>query len=65
MAKAKSRKSITRRFKISGTGKVMRGVSFGRHLRRNKSKAQKRNYKVAVEVTGRIARRVKRLMALA
>jgi len=43
----------------------MRGVSFGRHLRRNKSKAQKRNYKVAVEVTGRIARRVKRLMALA
>lgn len=63
--KAKSRKSISRRFKVTATGKIMRGKSFGRHLRRNKSKAQKRSYKVAVEVKGRIARRVKRLMAIA
>jgi large subunit ribosomal protein L35 len=63
--KAKTRKSASRRFKITGTGKVMRRVSFGRHLRRKKSAGQLRGYKVNKQVTGKLARRVKRLMALA
>ncbi len=63
--KAKSRKSISRRFKVTGSGKITRRVAFGRHLRRNKSRTQTRKYKKSVLVTGKIARRVKRLMAIA
>jgi ribosomal protein L35 len=65
MNKAKSHKSISRRFKLSATGKVLRRISFGRHLRRNKSRAQIRHFKQTRVVSGRIARRVKRLMAKA
>jgi large subunit ribosomal protein L35 len=63
MAKQKSRKSAVKRFKITKTGKVLRRVSFGRHLRRNKSKKQLRSYKKTRIVKGKMARRVKRLMA--
>jgi ribosomal protein L35 len=63
--KNKSRKSVTRRFKITAGGKVTRRVAFGRHIRRTKSKRQLRRYKQTVQVKGRIARRVKRLMAMA
>jgi large subunit ribosomal protein L35 len=63
--KAKTHKSAVRRFKITGTGKVMRRVGFSRHLRRRKSAGQLRGYKVNKEVIGKLARRVKRLMALA
>lgn len=65
MNKVKSRKSATRRFKITGTGKIVRRVGFSRHLRRNKSKGQLRKYKVGKVVSGKIGRRVRRLMALA
>jgi large subunit ribosomal protein L35 len=64
MVKAKSHKSATRRFKITSTGKVMRRVAFGRHLRRKKSAAQLRRYRKNVVVAGKIARRVKRLIAI-
>jgi len=64
MVKAKSHKSATRRFKITSTGKVMRRVAFGRHLRRKKSASQLRRYRNNVVVTGKIARRVKRLIAI-
>ncbi len=63
--KQKTRKSVSRRFKISATGKVIRRVAFGRHLRRNKTAAQRRTYRKSKVVTGKIARRVKRLMAIA
>ncbi|OGD10526.1 hypothetical protein A2397_00520 [Candidatus Amesbacteria bacterium RIFOXYB1_FULL_44_23] len=63
--KAKTKKSAVRRFKITGTGKVMRRVGFGRHLKRRKSAGQLRGYKVNKEVTGKMARRVKRLINLA
>jgi len=35
--KLKSRKSAGKRFKITGSGKVMFGHQLGRHLRRKKS----------------------------
>ncbi|KKU56080.1 50S ribosomal protein L35 [Candidatus Amesbacteria bacterium RIFCSPHIGHO2_02_FULL_48_21] len=63
--KQKTRKSAVRRFKITGSGKILRRVSFGRHLKRNKSASQKRGYRRHLVVTGKIARRVKRLMAIA
>lgn len=65
MNKQKTRKSVTRRFKITAGGKLLRRRAFGRHLRKTKSAAQKRRYSQNQEVTGRIARRYKRLMAKA
>ncbi|HBC72643.1 MAG: 50S ribosomal protein L35 [Candidatus Amesbacteria bacterium GW2011_GWB1_47_19] len=65
MPKQKTRKSVSRRFKISAGGKVMRRVAFGRHLRRNKSAAHRRRFRKSKLVTGNTARRVKRLLAIA
>lgn len=65
MSKQKSHKSATKRFHITKTGKVMRRVAFGRHLRRKKSASQLRTYRNTKQVTGKIARRIKRLMAKA
>lgn len=65
MAKQKTKKSAAKRFKITSTGKVLRRVGFSRHLRRHKSAAQLRRYRKNQLVTGRIARRVKRLIAIA
>lgn len=63
--KQKTRKGASRRFKITGSGKVMRRVQNQRHLLRNKSKKAKRNYRVMVEVEGKWARKVKRMLGLA
>jgi len=63
--KQKTRKSASKRFKITKTGKVLRRVSFGRHLRSSKTSSQKRGFRKNRLVTGRIARRVKRMMAQA
>lgn len=42
MPKVKTKKSVLRRVKITGTGKVLHASNFKRHLGRNKSSAQKR-----------------------
>ena len=63
--KQKTRKSAARRFKITGSGKILRRVAFGRHLKRKKSSAQSRRYGKPVQVTGKIGRRIRRLLALA
>ena len=65
MPKQKTKKSVSRRFKITGSGKVTRRVAFSRHLRSKKSAAQKRRYARKLVVTGKIARRVKREIAIA
>jgi len=39
--KQKTRKGVSKRFKITGTGKVMRRAQNMRHLRRHKSKKAK------------------------
>lgn len=62
--KQKTRKSAIRRFKISATGKVLRRVAFGRHLQSNKSGSQKRRYAQNLVVTGKIARRIRRAIAI-
>lgn len=64
--KAKSRKSVLKRIKVSGTGKILRRMAFGRHLRSTKSEKQKRRYKHQVVVTNsKVARRIKRMLAIA
>jgi large subunit ribosomal protein L35 len=63
--KQKTRKGAVRRFKITGTGKVMRRVQNQRHLLRNKSKKAKRNYRIMVQVEGKWARKVKKMLGIA
>jgi large subunit ribosomal protein L35 len=63
--KQKTRKGAIRRFKITGTGKVMRRVQNQRHLLRNKSKKAKRNYRIMVQVEGKWAKKVKKMLGIA
>lgn len=62
--KQKTRKGVVKRFKITGTGKVLRRSQNMRHLRRNKSKKAIRAYRVPIEVTGKWAKKIKRMLGL-
>jgi large subunit ribosomal protein L35 len=63
--KQKTRTGAARRFKITATGKVMRRAQNSRHLKKNKSKKAKRNYKVPVELKGKQAKKIKKMLGLA
>jgi large subunit ribosomal protein L35 len=63
--KQKVRRSALRRFKITGTGKVLRRCQNMRHLRRRKSKSTIRRYRIPVEVKGRIAKKIKQMLGIA
>lgn len=62
--KAKTRKIVHKRFKITATGKVMRRMPTMRHLRRKKSAKQIRRYRKYVEVTGVLAKKIKSMLHL-
>lgn len=60
--KLKTHKSTAKRFKITGTGKVMRTKGGKSHLRRNRSKRAKRQFSRMQELSNsKEARRVRRL----
>ena len=64
--KQKTKKAVLKRFKVSGSGKLLRKSAFARHNRSSKSARQIRRYNIQKVVTNKkIARRMKRLMALA
>jgi large subunit ribosomal protein L35 len=65
MAKQKTRKSALKRFKVSGTGKILHRSSFARHLRSSKSATQKRRQNQVKIVTGVRARRIRRMLGIA
>jgi len=62
--KLKTRKIVSKRFKITGSGKVLRRAQNMRHLRRRKSKKQIRAYKVPKVVTGKMAIKIKRMLGI-
>lgn len=43
MPKLKSHKGASKRFKKTGTGKIVRGHSFARHILTSKTRKRKRN----------------------
>lgn len=63
--KQKTRSGVTKRFKITATGKVLRRAQNMRHRRRNKSKKAIRAYRQPIEVTGKWAKKIKRMLAIA
>jgi large subunit ribosomal protein L35 len=50
IARSKTRKSVSKRFKITGTGKIMRQHASRRHLLSSKSAKRKRHMAKSTEV---------------
>ncbi len=63
MPKLKTRKIVLKRFKVTGTGKILRRAQNMRHLRRRKSKKQIRAYNVPKQLTGKIATKITKMLA--
>ena len=64
MPKQKTRKSVTKRFKITKNGKIMRRHNFTRHLRVTKSKSKNRQQQKQVEVTGYFGKMLRKYLGL-
>lgn len=62
MPKLKTNKSASKRFHVTGTGKLMRTKGGSSHLRRNKAKRVKRTYAEMVAVDKGDVKRVKRML---
>lgn len=62
MPKMKTNKQAQRRFKITGTGKVMRTKGGKSHLRRKKSARAKRMFDSMIEVAPADRKRILRLL---
>jgi len=60
--KFKIRKSVSNRFQVTKTGKVLKMPSFNRHLKRKKTKRQLRRLKNKKIVPGGWAKKVKKLL---
>jgi large subunit ribosomal protein L35 len=62
MPKMKTNKQAARRFKITGTGKVMRTKGMKSHLRRKKSPRTKRMFDRMMEVAPADRKRIRQLL---
>ena len=62
MTKQKTRKSITRRFRVTKKGKVLRRQAFRRHLKSSKSKKRLSNLKKIKRVKGSYAKRIRKAL---
>jgi large subunit ribosomal protein L35 len=62
MPKKKIKKSVSRRFKVTKTGKVMFSHQYAGHHKIHKSKKRLRRLKEPAEMTGRFARNIKKLL---
>lgn len=59
MPKAKTRKSLLKRFKVTAGGKVLRKRQFGGHRRAHKSKRQIHRFSLTVKAGTRAANKIK------
>lgn len=62
MPKLKIKKSVSKRFKVSKRGKVLRGSQMKGHLRSKKSKSSLRKKRMNAKLTGRFAKKIKMLL---
>lgn len=63
MPKQKTRKSIAKRFQLTKTGKIMRRTIGRAHLKASKSKKQTRRQEKVNYVVGKIAKKLKKVLA--
>ena len=64
MPKLKTHKGTAKRVKITSTGKITRKRASGGHLLAKKSKSRKRAINVTGEVTGKMAKNIKRALGI-
>ena len=62
--KLKTKKSITKRFRVTKTGKVLRRQAFKGHLNTKKSKKRKRRLSRIVKVQSGYAKKLKKRMGV-
>jgi large subunit ribosomal protein L35 len=62
MPKLKTHKGTAKRVKLTKTGKVLRQRAFKNHMLSKKSKSRKRRINTSAEVTGSIAKNIKRAL---
>ncbi|MEK7526554.1 MAG: 50S ribosomal protein L35 [Patescibacteria group bacterium] len=62
--KMKTRKSVIKRFKVTKTGKIMRGHNFARHLNVKKTSTRKRALRRPVEVKASFAKRLRKALGV-
>jgi large subunit ribosomal protein L35 len=60
--KLKTNKTAAKRFKITGTGRIMRNSTRLNHLMMSKSTSRRRRLMAGGEVTGGDAKRIKRMI---
>lgn len=64
MPKLKTHKGTAKRIKLTSTGKLLRRRAFGGHLLAKKSKSRKRAIGTSAQVTGKMARNIKRALGV-
>lgn len=64
MPKMKTHKSTAKRMRVTKTGKVLRRRAFGNHMLSKKSKSRKRNINTPAQVTGNIAKNIKKALGV-
>ncbi|HHW73200.1 MAG TPA: 50S ribosomal protein L35 [Firmicutes bacterium] len=62
MPKMKTHRGAAKRFKVTGTGKIVKNSSFRRHKLEKKSSKRKRQLRVALVVSDADAKRVHELL---
>lgn len=62
MPKKKIKRSVSRRFKVTKTGKVMFSHQYGGHLKLKKSKRRIRRQNEPAVLTGKFAKKIKRML---
>lgn len=61
--KKKVKKSVSRRFKVTKTGKVMFSHQYKSHLKKNKSKSRLRRGKEPGELSKPFAKKIKKMLS--
>lgn len=64
MPKRKVRKSVSKRFKITKTGKVMFAHHYSGHLKLHKSKSRLRRQKEPGMMEGEFAKKIKQMLGV-
>jgi large subunit ribosomal protein L35 len=62
MPKMKTNKSVAKRFKVTGSGKVKRGQAFKSHILTKKTAKRKRNLRKSAVAAKGDAKRMKRML---
>ncbi len=64
MPKMKTHKGTAKRIKLTSTGKITRRRAFAGHMLAKKSASRKRRIGTSAEITGKLARNVKRSLGV-